>query len=131
MQCKNCGTMLHEYETICPNCQTVVHVEVVSEHANTKYEEYKEQEKLMEKYKTKNLLIWSIVELICCNQIFGIIAILLLELKMKKAIKEGRFNDAENDKKLVITMLILGVVISVGLNILSVALELIPLLAEV
>lgn len=120
MECPNCGVELKENEVICPVCQ-------MSFEAKTeKYQEYKENEQLNEKYGVNKLLIFSIIEICCCNQIFGIIGILLLFLKLKPSINERNFEEAAKWERNVRLILIIGLILGIFLGVFQLVLEVLP-----
>ncbi|MBP3284986.1 MAG: hypothetical protein J6M02_05760 [Clostridia bacterium] len=92
MFCGHCGTALNGDETVCPNCQNPVN----SNKAQVEAQIYNSPEEIKTKIGATGLLVWSIVELICCNQIFGIIALVLYCTLLQNEIKAGNLQGAMN-----------------------------------
>ena len=129
MNCPKCGLELKEDEKVCPICQT--NREGIAEtNANNKYEDYKETEKLNKEYGFNKLLIFSILEIFCCNQIFGIIAIIFLFLKLKPAIADKNFEEMNKWKRAIKVVLIVGVIIGLLIAGLQIIVELLPVIEE-
>lgn len=129
MNCPNCGLELKEDEKVCPICQT--NCEVVKEQkANDKFEEYKENERLNEKYGFNKLLIFSILEICCCNQIFGLVAVILLFFKLKSAITNRNFEEADKWERNIRLILIIGLVLGIFTVVSQTILYLIPAIIE-
>ena len=130
MECRNCGLDLKKSEEVCPICQTPINnvtnnsgVNVDSENqVNSGFDHYKETEKINEELGFKNMLIFSVVELMCCNQLFGLGELLILFLKFKPAVETRNLEAAKDAKKIVNVVLISGVIISILLTILNVLL---------
>ena len=112
MECRNCGFELKQNETSCPICQTPVHNNT-GDFTNSNFEYYKETESINEQLGFKNMLIFSVLELICCNQLFGIGALLILLLKFKPAVDARNLDAAKEAKKTVNIVLIIGVILSI------------------
>jgi len=129
MFCSNCGNELKETEKICPICQTNNDV-VVESVVNDKYEEYKETEKINEKYGFNKFLIFSILEFFCCAQIFGLAAIIFLFFKLKPAIADRNFEEADKWKRVIKIILIVGLTLGIFTVVLQIALEMLPMLVE-
>lgn len=129
MYCGNCGMPLKDNESVCPSCNTpiegVIEAKLIDDSTmkNSKYEEYKETEKIAEKYGFNKLLIYTILELICCSRLFGIISLVLLLVKFKPAIDQRNFEEADKSRNLVKTMLIIGLVWGILSEIAYVALQ--------
>ena len=143
MNCSNCGLELKENETVCPSCQNHIYSGIVVEtnaneepninqsfDSNSKYEEYKEVEKLNEKYGFNKLLIFSILELVCCSQVFGLIGIILLFLKLKPAIAGRNFEEADKWEKNIRILLIIGIILGLLLGIFQLIVNFVPVLIE-
>lgn len=134
MYCSNCGLPLKDDELTCPNCQAtennVVEGKIVNNANETtnNYENYKETEQLFEKYGFNKLLVLTIIELICCSKIFGIIALVLLLVQLKPSIEHKKFEDADKTCNNVKLILIIGLVISIIVNIIGIVLNLLPLI---
>jgi len=112
MKCYKCGSLINVNDETCKVCNT------------------KNLSPYFEKYKYKEHLIFGILEAVCCNQLFGIGAILLNEFKVKPAIISENFEEAEKYKKITLGLLIGGLVIGIlivllnfGLGILSAIIE--------
>ena len=137
MYCGNCGMPLKDDETVCPSCNTptgnVVESKIIDDTtaSSTKYEEYKETERLCEKYSFTKLLIFSILELFCCSKLFGIICLILLFVQLKPSIDKRNFTEAEKAKKLIETLLIVGLVLGILCSIGYIAIQFLPLLGLV
>lgn len=128
MECPNCGFDLKQDEKICPICQT--NLRSVVQENNDKFEEYKENEQLKQKYGFNKLLIFSIVEICCCNQIFGLLAVLLLFLKLKTSIEQRNFEEADKWERNVRLILIIGLVFGILLGIFQVVVNLLPMIID-
>lgn len=128
MECPNCGFDLKQDEKICPICQT--NLRAVVQENNDKFEEYKENEQLKQKYGFNKLLIFSIVEICCCNQIFGLLAVLLLFLKLKTSIEQRNFEEADKWERNVRLILIIGLVFGILLGIFQVVVNLLPMIID-
>jgi len=123
MFCGNCGTALNGDESVCPNCQNHVgnsNSEVIQGEAHV----YNTAEEIKTKINATSLLVWSIVELLCCNQIFGIIALVLYLTLLQNEINAGNLQGAMKAKKTITWVLIGGliftVVVSLGSAIFSI-----------
>ena len=125
MNCPNCGLELKENEKNCPVCQTTGEV-----NRNDKFEEYKENEKLNQKYGFNKLLIFSILEICCCNQIFGIVGVLLLFLKLKPSIAERNFEEADKWERTIRLILIIGLILGIFAGVFQLILNLLPAIIE-
>lgn len=137
MYCGNCGLPLKEDETICPSCNTptgnIVEAKIIDDpitSSNSKYEDYRETEKISEQYGFNKLLIYSILELLCCSRLFGIIALIILLTQLKSAIAQKRFEDADKARKNVTTILIIGLILGIVINLGNVILQAIITMAE-
>lgn len=127
MNCPKCGLELKQGENQCPLCQADVNaVQVEHNSNNTAYEEYKEKEKLNEKYGINKILILSILELVCCSQIFGVAALILLFLKLKPSIAEENIDEINKWKKVIKVILIVGLLTGVIALIFNFGIELLP-----
>lgn len=127
MNCPKCGLELKQGENQCPLCQTDVNaVQVERNSNNTAYEEYKEKEKLNEKYGINKILILSILELVCCSQIFGVAALILLFLKLKPSIAEENIDEINKWKKVIMVILIVGLLTGIIALIFNFGIELLP-----
>lgn len=150
MNCRNCGVELKEHEKFCPMCATpvnaqvnegyskpdiIVNTETNSNHQNNyntgytnsnnmnSYEYYKETENISKQMGSTTILVLSILELLCCNQLFGIIALVLMATKFKPAIDARNFEAAREAKKTINTILIIGLVLGILLNVAYVVLS--------
>ena len=137
MYCGNCGLPLKDDETICPSCNTptgnVIEAKIIddtNDSSSSKYEAYKETEKISEQYGFNKLLIYSILELLCCSRLFGIIALIMLLTQLKSAIDQRKFDDADKAKKNVKTILIIGLILGIIINVGNVVLQAIITIAE-
>lgn len=128
MNCPKCGVELKEEEKICPFCQATSNV--VGDEVNTKYQEYKETESLNQKYGFNKLLIFSIVELVCCSQLFGLVSVILLFIKLKNAISERNFEEADKWERNIRLILIIGLVVGIFANIFNIIINLVPAVLE-
>ena len=129
MNCPNCGLELKEDEKVCPICQASKDSSV-EPNLNSKYEDYKEEENLKEKYGFNKLLIFSVIELVCCSQLFGLVAIVLLFLKLNTAISERNLEEVEKWAHNIKLILIIGIVVGILLGILQIGLEALPMILE-
>ena len=116
MNCPKCGLELKEDEKNCPICQASFET-IIDEKVNDRYEEYKENERLNEKYGFNKLLIFSILEIFCCNQIFGIVSVILLFLKLKTSISQRNFEEADKWERNIRLILIIGLILGILLGV--------------
>lgn len=128
MFCGNCGSLLNDNEAICPNCQTVNSDTTVNVNSNNQYEQYKQNEQSLKNYGFNKLLVYSILELLCCFQIFGIIALILLFTQLKPAVEQGRIVEADKVREQVKTILIIGLVLGIIINIFYLGLQFLPVI---
>jgi RNA polymerase subunit RPABC4/transcription elongation factor Spt4 len=141
MECRNCGFDLKPDEKVCPICQMgidgktndgyiksdiVINGEQETRNdsnfssaniPNSAFDHYKETENLNKELGFSTMLILSAVETFCCNQLFGIIAIVLLLIKFKPAVEARDLEAAKSTKKIVNTILIIGLLLGILLNI--------------
>ena len=89
---------------------------------NSQYQYYQETEKLNKEFGVTSTLVLSVLELICCTRLFGIIALVLLFVKVKPAIEARNLEEARSSKKIVNILLIVGLVWSIFGNLLYIAL---------
>lgn len=125
MICSNCGYELKSNEKVCPICQTNCDIP-----NNNRYEEYKETEKLNQEYGFNRILILSVLELFCCSQLFGLLAVIFLFLKLKPAIVDRNFTEADKWKKTIKTILIVGFVLGILVFGLQIVVEALPMIVE-
>lgn len=125
MECPNCGFELKEDEKICPVCQNNSENSEKQE-VNKKFEEYKENEMLNEKYGFNKLLIFSIFEICCCNQVFGLVSAILLFVKLKTSISERNFEEASKWERNIRLILIIGFVLGILGWIFQIVINLLP-----
>ena len=130
MYCENCGMELKDYEKFCPNCGNKVGESINNVSVQTDCNNASKSKADLEKYGFNGLLVWSIVELICCSRIFGIIALVLLCIQLKPAVEHGNFIEADKSKNLIKILLIVGIVLGVLGNLLTVGVQLISIAAE-
>lgn len=130
MNCPKCGLELKPGENQCPFCQNYAEPVKSENNNNIFYEEYRKKEKLKEelnkKYGVNRLLILSILELVCCSQIFGVAALILLFLKLNPSISEENIDEINKWKKVIKTILIVGLVIGMIASIFNFGIELLP-----
>ena len=129
MICPNCGYELKDTEKVCPICQTNCEV-TIKQTNNSAYEEYKETERLNEKYGFNKILILSVLELLCCAQLFGLAAIVFLFLKLKPAIVDRNFEEADKWKNIIKVILIVGLVSGILVLGFNVVLQALPVIFE-
>lgn len=99
MFCKNCGSLVNDGEGFCPSCGTIMGA---SDNVSSGRVEI----------KTTAFLVFSIIELICVNQIFGLISLILYCTKLKPAADAGDVEGANKSKKTIKILLIAGLVLS-------------------
>ena len=131
MYCKNCGMELKDYEKFCPNCgnkigESTDNFNNINANSNNVFQSKAD----LQKYGFNGLLVWSIIELICCSRIFGIISLVLLLVQLKPAVEHGNFAEADKSKSLIKILLIVGIVTGILLNLLAIGAQLIPLVLE-
>jgi len=104
MFCENCGSSVDSSNMICPNCGTPVisNQTINNNHINL---------------KTTGVLIFAIIELLCINPIFGLISLILYFTSLQPAIKSGNLELAQQKKKTIKTLLIIGLVLGIILTI--------------
>ena len=115
MYCKNCGMELKDYEKFCPNCGNKIG-ESTEDFNNANPNNVSQNNTDLQRYGFNGLLVWSIIELICCSQIFGTIALVLLCVQLKPAVEHGNFAEADKSKSLIKILLIVGIVLGVALK---------------
>lgn len=125
MKCPNCGVELKPDEKNCHVCYGTSE-DIIEEKNNDKYREYKENEQLNQKYGVNKLLVLSIFEICCCNQIFGLVSVILLFLKLKSAIVQRNFDDAEKWSRNIRLILIIGIIFGILLGIFQFIIYLVP-----
>lgn len=132
MYCKNCGMELKDYEKFCPNCGNKIG-ESTEDFNNAKANpnNVSQNNTDLQKYGFNGLLVWSIIELICCSRIFGIIALVILCGQLKPAVEHGNFVEADKSKSLIKILLIVGIVLGVVLNLFAVVAQFIPAILEI
>lgn len=120
MYCKNCGLPLKEEETVCPSCNTPIGdaiegkiIDDTTFSSNLKYENTKE---LYDKYGFNKLLVFCLLEIFCCSGIFGLIALVILLTRLNTAIKQNSSEDINKAKKNVTTILIIGLIWGILVN---------------
>jgi len=113
MVCRNCGSEMSDFDTMCNNCGEPVAV--------PNYSTVKQNSAPI---KITSLLVWSIIEIFCINPITGIIGIILWAIKLKPAADRGDINEVLKTKKIIKIILWVGF----GLGFLVIALLLIPML---
>ena len=125
MYCPNCGANSKDGAQFCENCgaplQTYNGNPNMNYSNNMNYNQGYQQAPFMvskevEK-KFTTLLICCILELVCCNQIFGGIA-LVFAILGKNALSSGDIAKYEKDTKTAKTILIVGVILSLVCGIL-------------
>lgn len=131
MYCKNCGMELKDYEKFCPNCGKKIGESMDSPNSQVNYNNVSNGKDDLQKYGFNGLLVWSIIELICCSRIFGIISLVLLCVQLKPAVEHGNFAEADKSKNLIKILLIVGIVAGILLNLIAVVAQLIPLILEI
>lgn len=131
MYCKNCGMELKDYEKFCPNCGKKIRESMDSPNSQVNYNNVSNGKDDLQKYGFNGLLVWSIIELICCSRIFGIISLVLLCVQLKPAVEHGNFAEADKSKNLIKILLIVGIVAGILLNLIAVVAQLIPLILEI
>ena len=106
MFCEHCGEQIASGNT-CPNCGNTV---ISNQYANSN----------SSNLKSTRLLIFTIIELLCINPIFGLIALILYFTSLQPAIKSGNLELAQQKKKTIKTLLIIGLVIGIGIILLAI-----------
>lgn len=110
MFCGHCGTALTGDETVCPNCQNPIensNSEVIQGESHV----YNTAEEIKTKINATSLLVWSIVEMICCNQVCGVVAVVLYFALLENEINAGNLQGAMKVKKAITWVLIGGFII--------------------
>lgn len=113
MICKNCGVEQQDFNQICTNCGAYLHMENANNFSKTEI-------------KTTWELVFSIIELVCLNPLFGLISLILYFAKLRPEINNGNIEEAQNTKKTILTLLIVGAVIGVLLPLVLIMLVAIP-----
>ena len=126
MYCDNCGMELKDHEKFCSNCGKRVREGV----DNSNFSNATQGKNSLEKYGFNGLLVWSIIELICCSRIFGLIALILLCVQLKPAAERGDFAEADKSKSLIKILLIVGIVSGVLLNLIVFWAQLVPVVLD-
>jgi len=70
------------------------------------------------------------VELVCCSQLFGLACVILLFIKLKTAISERNFEEAEKWEHNIKLILIIGLAIGIFANIFNIVINLVPVVVE-
>ena len=100
MFCENCGSSVSQDSLICPNCgASVSNAQAFNAQA------FNVQPVQM---KTTKLLVFSIIEAICINPIFGFIAVILYFASLQPAINSGNLTLAQQRKKTIQIILLIG-----------------------
>lgn len=108
MICKNCGGQMGDFDTFCPNCGASNAINT----ANTQYSQNSYAQTSTEPIKTTGLLVWSIIEIVCCIcPITGIIAIILWATLLKPAANRGDAVEAKKAKKPIKIVLWIGLIL--------------------
>ena len=75
-------------------------------------------------------MILSVLELFCCSLLFGLLAVIFLFLKLKPAIVDRNFTEADKWKKTIKTILIVGFVLGILAFGLQIVVEALPMIVE-
>lgn len=121
MYCVECGEKLKKSDKVCPQCGHEK-IEIIEDTKKSETEPKQEQTETVSqtiternrRYKefgSDTNLILGIIELICCGGIFGLIAILLNEFMMKKALDNNDLAGARQANTIIRVILVLGVVL--------------------
>jgi len=119
MFCKHCGAAISDNDSFCSNCQAPLRSNVSSA-ASVQAHVYNSPEEIKTKINATTLLVLSIVELICCNWIFGLIAVILYCTSLQNEIRNGNLEGALKAKKTITILLIVGLVISIATTLFTV-----------
>lgn len=100
MFCEKCGSLVNDGEAFCSNCGAGMNE---SSKVNNNSADI----------KTTSILVFSIIELICVNQLFGLISLILYFAQLRPAIDRGDVENAKKSKKTITILLIIGLVLNV------------------
>lgn len=103
MYCKNCGAMLEEGAYMCPTCGE----QIIGASSNVI-----SGNPIGEEVKSTGILVFSIIELFCCNFICGLISVILYFLKLKPSVESGNIEEAKKSKKTIKIVLWLGLILN-------------------
>jgi len=131
MFCKNCGSLLDDGTEICPNCNTIDSDSNNNFETANKYEEFQENEERLKDFNFNKYLVYSILEFFCCFQVIGVISLVLLFVKVKPSIEQKRFEEAEKYKNIVKILLIVGLFVGIGANLLYIVGSFLPVILAV
>ncbi len=110
MYCTKCGSKLFENTAVCPNCGALQGQQAYNNTNGYNQFQRNQMDPVSEK-KFKNMLIFTIIEMVCCNQIFGAISLILI-IFGKNAYLQGNFEKFEKNYNVALIILIVGVVLS-------------------
>lgn len=113
MYCKECGVLITNSDSeFCEKCGSKI---IKEENVNTKVNL---DSKMEANKKGQPFLISSIILAVCCCQIFGIIVILLNELKYKPLLIQGKLDEANRVKTWMIILLCVGLIGGLAMGVL-------------
>jgi len=118
MFCGHCGTAVSENEEVCPNCHMPVKSNVST--GPVEGHVYSSSEDINSQINANSLLVWSIVELLCCNWVFGLIATILYFTSLQNEIKAGNLQGALKAKKTITWVLLGGLIFTIVVSLGSV-----------
>jgi len=119
MFCKNCGSEVNESLLFCTNCGAPVNNSSNDTVNSTGYSVVNEpiQNSTVqngEPIRTTGLLVWSIIELVCCvSPLTGIIAIILYFVNLRPAVERGDREAALKSKKTIKIVLWIGIALAI------------------
>lgn len=126
MFCTKCGASISDTDTVCPACNSMImQVHDAGENNNqaNEWEKYQIEKEQLKSFGFNKYLAWSVATCLCCIP-FGIINVVLLHSKIKPLIKEGNIEKANKLKPLMVVLIIVGFLLGIVSNIISILLEL-------
>jgi len=131
MFCTKCGASINDTDTVCPSCNSMImQIYDASEKQNSqenKWEKYQQEKDQLKAFGFNKFLAWSVATCLCCVP-FGLINIILLHYNVKPLLKEGKTEEANKLKGLMIALIVSGFILSFIYNVFT---NIIPLIGNI
>ena len=110
MICSKCKTENPDDAKFCSHCGSKMKTE----------EEHKKQVDFEKQKRTERILIFSVIEAFLCSLPFGIAALVINEIKVKPAYRDGDYVSGDKMYQVTLVLLIIGVVSGVFIRVLQI-----------